>query len=193
MARLISIERRWLPPGTKIIIHSKPSNQLTWDAHGLYCWCVSQFPKHYWCCKVHITNTLRYRISNTVEFFPTQVTMPKTSSSDRSTYAALELVNAMCNPEPEAPVAKKFRRPSIWLTSDCRTFPNSISSASHAYITNATSDYPASKGTNNVTPTKSAQIHPRVLVTPVFLTIPPEPVTPLRVERGPPPQLLSPL
>ena len=31
-------------PGTKFIIHSKPSKQLIWDAHGLDGWCIGQSP-----------------------------------------------------------------------------------------------------------------------------------------------------
>ena len=92
------------PPGTKVVVHYKPSNWRTWDAHGLDDWYVSQTPGNYWCYSIYITNTQSEIIDDTVEFFPTHVNVPKTYSADHSTYAALEIVDALRNLAPAAPL-----------------------------------------------------------------------------------------
>ena len=105
MSHFISIKYHFVSPGTTVTIHSKPSNQNTWDACGLDCWYVGQSPDHYQCYTVYITNTHSDRIANTLEFLPTQVNIPNTSSADQSTYAALKIANAFLNLSPEAPFA----------------------------------------------------------------------------------------
>jgi hypothetical protein len=91
------------PPGTRFIVHSKPSVRRSWDAHGVDGWYISHAPEHYRCYQVYVTTTRSQRTADTVEFFPTNVSMPKTSSSDRATFAALDLVDALQNPAPAAP------------------------------------------------------------------------------------------
>ena len=103
MTHFISIKWHCPSPGTKATVHSKPSNRHTRESHGLYGWYVSQAPEHYQCYKVYINNTRSDRIANTVDFLPTQVNIPETSSADQATYAALKLVNALRNTSPEAP------------------------------------------------------------------------------------------
>jgi hypothetical protein len=58
---------------------------------------------HYRCYQVHITKTKGTRIVDTVEFPPSKLSMPNTSSKDLASTAALELSNALQNPAPEAP------------------------------------------------------------------------------------------
>ena len=77
ISQYISIKCHCPSPGIKVTVYSKPYNQHTWDAHGLDVWYVSQAPEHYQSYKVYITNTCSDRTSDTVEFLPTQVNMPK--------------------------------------------------------------------------------------------------------------------
>jgi hypothetical protein len=58
---------------------------------------------HYICYQVHVTKTKGTRIVDTVEFFPSKMSMPHTSSKDLTSIAALELSNALQNPAPAAP------------------------------------------------------------------------------------------
>jgi hypothetical protein len=58
---------------------------------------------HYRCYQVHITKTKGTRIVYTVEFFPSTLSMQKTSSKDLASIAALELSHALQNPAPAAP------------------------------------------------------------------------------------------
>ena len=93
------------PPGTKVIVHSKPYNQHTWDFHGLDSWYVSQSLEHYQSYKIYIINTHSEIISNTIELFPTQVNIPKISSADQATYTSKQIVNTLQNPAPAYPFA----------------------------------------------------------------------------------------
>jgi hypothetical protein len=61
---------------------------------------------HYRCYQVHITKTKGTRIVETVEFPPAKLAMPSTSSKDLASIAALELYNALQNPEPAAPFSQ---------------------------------------------------------------------------------------
>jgi hypothetical protein len=91
------------PPGARVIVHSKPFVRRSWDAHGADGWYISHAPEHYRCYQVYVTKTRSQRTADTVEFFPPNVSMPKTSSSDRATFAALDLADALQNPAPAAP------------------------------------------------------------------------------------------
>jgi hypothetical protein len=54
---------------------------------------------------VYITETAKERISNTLVWYPSRVVMPKTSSADAATAAARNLIYALQNPHPAAPIA----------------------------------------------------------------------------------------
>jgi hypothetical protein len=58
---------------------------------------------HYTYYQVHITKTKGTRIMDNVEFFPSKMAMPHTSSKDVASIAALKLSNSLQNPAPAAP------------------------------------------------------------------------------------------
>jgi hypothetical protein len=58
---------------------------------------------HYRCYQVHITKTKGTRIFDTVDFPPVTLAMPRTSSKDLASIAAMELYHALQNPAPAAP------------------------------------------------------------------------------------------
>ena len=93
------------PPGIKVLIHETPANRRTWDPHGVDGWYIGAAPEHYRCHRVYVTTTRAERIAKTVEFFPHNCAMPKTSSADAATQAALDLIHALENPSPAAPFA----------------------------------------------------------------------------------------
>jgi hypothetical protein len=93
------------PPGIKVLIHETPANRRTWDPHGVNGWYIGTAPDHYWCHCVYVTATRAERIATTVTFFPHNCAMPKTSSADGITHAALDLIQALENPSQAAPCA----------------------------------------------------------------------------------------
>ena len=58
------------PPGTKVIVHEKPSVRQTWAPHGVDGWYIGPAKEHYRCYQVYITSTRQVRIADTVEFLP---------------------------------------------------------------------------------------------------------------------------
>jgi hypothetical protein len=91
------------PSGTRVIAHEKPQQRASWDPHGVDGWYLGPAPDHYLCYRVHINKTKADRIVDTVEFFPANVAMPRTSSNDIVTIAALELTHSLLHPSPAAP------------------------------------------------------------------------------------------
>ena len=91
------------PPGTRILIHEQPKQRRTWAAHGIDGWYLGNAPEHYRCYRVYATRTAAERIADTVEFFPYNCPMPKTSSADAATTAAADLIHALRNPSPATP------------------------------------------------------------------------------------------
>jgi hypothetical protein len=91
------------PPGTKIISHSKPANRTSWAPHGVPGWYIAPALEHYRCYTVYITKTNATRISDTVEFFPTNTMLPSLTSADAAQHAARDLIQALLHPHPGAP------------------------------------------------------------------------------------------
>jgi hypothetical protein len=94
------------PPGTKVIIHEKPTQRGTWAPHGVQGWYLGPAPEHYTCHQVYVTKTAAERTSDTVEFFPERCIMPRLSSTDTIVKSAIDLIDALRNPSPAAPFAK---------------------------------------------------------------------------------------
>jgi hypothetical protein len=90
------------PPGTRIIAHEKPDQQASRDPHGVDGYYLGPAFDHYRYYQVIITKTKGTRIVDTVEFFPSKLSMSKTSSKDLASIAALELSHALQNPVPAA-------------------------------------------------------------------------------------------
>ena len=65
------------PPGTKIIIHKKPTHRALWDFHGDDGYYVGPALEHYRYVQCLMTNSRRLRISDTVQFFPHSMPFPQ--------------------------------------------------------------------------------------------------------------------
>jgi hypothetical protein len=91
------------PPGTRIIAHEKSDQRASWDPHGVEGYYLGPALDHYRCYQVDTTKTKETRIVDTVEFFPSKLSMPNTSSKDLASISALEFSNALQNPAPAAP------------------------------------------------------------------------------------------
>jgi hypothetical protein len=76
------------PPGCKIVVHEKPGQRASWDPHGVIGWYLGPAMEHYRCYKCYIKKTQAERISDTVEFFPTQATVPTLSPTEALVIAA---------------------------------------------------------------------------------------------------------
>jgi hypothetical protein len=77
------------PPGTRIIAHEKLDQRASWYPHGLDSYYLGPAFDHYRCYQVHITKTKGTRIVDTVDSPPAKLEMPRTSSKDLASIAAL--------------------------------------------------------------------------------------------------------
>ncbi|EEC46594.1 predicted protein [Phaeodactylum tricornutum CCAP 1055/1] len=93
------------PPGTRVLVHVKPSVRETWAPHAVEGWYLGPALNHYRCHRVWITETRAERVADTLSWFPTRIPMPAASSTDRALAAARDLVHALQNPSPASPFA----------------------------------------------------------------------------------------
>eukprot|EP00957_Ditylum_brightwellii_P113758 8673194-Ditylum_brightwellii.AAC.1 len=91
------------PPGTKVVIHKKPLEHTSWPPHGVDGWYLGPAINHYCCYCVQVKDTGAECISDTVDFPPSYVHMPKYTAEDVATHAALDLIDAIQKPPPRAP------------------------------------------------------------------------------------------
>ena len=54
------------PPGTKVVLHEKPSQQLSWDPRGTEGWYLGPVLEHYRCYRVFINKTKSERVTDTL-------------------------------------------------------------------------------------------------------------------------------
>lgn len=71
------------PLGTKVFIHSKPSQQKSWGYHGQISWYVGPALHHYHCFRCFVPQTGTEIITDTVHFLLKKVTFPTKYLSDR--------------------------------------------------------------------------------------------------------------
>ena len=83
------------PPGTKILIHEKPSNRGSWSPRGTEAWYIGPALKHYRCVTCFIPDTQSTRIADTVEYFHPTVPIPQLRTEDLIRNAVEDLVTAL--------------------------------------------------------------------------------------------------
>ena len=88
------------PPGTKVIVHEKPSQRGTWSPHGVEGWYLGPALDHYRNFVVYIPSTKSIRISDTLVWLPSNLIMPTASSTDLAMAAAFDLTQALLHPSP---------------------------------------------------------------------------------------------
>eukprot|EP00978_Attheya_sp_CCMP212_P006283 scaffold14236_cov54-Attheya_sp.AAC.5 len=128
------------PPGTKVLIHEKPDVHASWAAHAVDGWYVGPALLHYRCYdRVWITETTSERVADTLSWYPTQVSMPKASTTEEASAAARDLIEALLHPEPASPLAPLvdsqrqalFQLVDIFTqaTADCSPSPPTVPTA----------------------------------------------------------------
>ena len=83
-------------PGTKVVVHEKQNNRLSWAGHGTNVWYIGPSLEHYRCFKCYMLVTCRERDADTVEFSLTTTPFPHVSTDDYLRQAATDLVNILC-------------------------------------------------------------------------------------------------
>ena len=87
-----------LPPGTKVIAHSPPSNRATWDFNGEEGWYVGPSMKHYRCVQVYFPRTKRTRPVQQLDIVPHDIPIPQVKLEDFLSQAATDIIRILQSP-----------------------------------------------------------------------------------------------
>ena len=91
------------PPGIKVEIHQKSNHRPSFGYHSTTGFYIGPALQHYRCYKVYVPTTASERIADTLEFFPARFRMPASSSLDKATQAAQDLIDILKSPQPSTP------------------------------------------------------------------------------------------
>jgi hypothetical protein len=115
------------PPGSKVIIHEKPGQRASWDQHGVPGWYLGPATEHYRCYRCYVPKTQAERISDTVEFFPSESKTPKITPTEAAITAAEALQEALIskNVAVHKPELVESSRAALQKLSEIFTTPAS--------------------------------------------------------------------
>jgi hypothetical protein len=105
------------PPSTRVLAHEKPSNRKTWSPHALDGWYIGTAPELYRCYNVWMWDTRATCICDTLTWYPTQVSMPPSSTTDTIVECLRDIVEALQNPSPASALAPQTNTQSKALTN----------------------------------------------------------------------------
>ena len=92
------------PPGIRVVVHDKPSERGSWDSHGVDGWYIGPAMESYRCFKTYIWSTKAERITDTIEWFPHHVSMPKSSDLEILVAATKDILKTLQNPSKNSPL-----------------------------------------------------------------------------------------
>ena len=84
-----------IPPGTKVILHSKPAQRKSWAFHGEQGWYIGPALQHYRCLRIYIPKTHAERITDTVQIIPKIIPIPNATLESHLTRTADDLLHLL--------------------------------------------------------------------------------------------------
>ena len=91
------------PPGTKVVLHKKPSIRASWAYHGKEGWYIGPSPNHYRCLKIYVPETHAEVDTDTVKFIPRYIPIPECSIDDHLRRSANDIVQLLLHKTKVAP------------------------------------------------------------------------------------------
>ena len=83
------------PPGTKVVLHSKPNNRKSWALHGEQGWYIGPAFQHYRCISVYIPKTRAERFTDTATLIPKMIPIPNANIEDHLRRTADDLLHVL--------------------------------------------------------------------------------------------------
>ena len=80
------------PPGSKVVIHTKPSNRASWDLNGKVGFYTGPAKNHYRCMTCFIPSTKAEIITDTLVFIPHTIPIPNITTNNFLTQAASDII-----------------------------------------------------------------------------------------------------
>jgi hypothetical protein len=91
-----------VPPGTKALVHLKPSRQKSWSFHTSNGWYIGPSLKHYSCIRTIMVGTGGEQLTDTFRFKHHAMPVPTITPTDRIIAATRHLTDAIAGIQ-EAP------------------------------------------------------------------------------------------
>ena len=99
-----------VPPGSKLIVHNKSGNRLSWSFHGDDAWSNGPASEHYYrCIKCYIPKTRATHITDTFSIIPTVIPISDYSIEEKIHEKMTKLVNLLDSHRQ----MKKNKNPSL--------------------------------------------------------------------------------
>jgi hypothetical protein len=92
------------PPGTKVIAFEDSSDRTSWSPHGPDGWYIGPALEAYRCHKIYIIKTRGTRTLNTVKWFPHDVALPPSATTDIIMNSLQDILHALKHPAPRSPL-----------------------------------------------------------------------------------------
>ena len=120
--------------GTRVIVHNKPGNNLSWGHNGTLGWCIGPYLYHYRCMQCYIPTTGIVRITDTLQYIPKVFAFPKATTGDYLRQEIGYIIANIKNPSKTIPFlsygdVKQINQP------DCLHFTKKHSSFPHIHYT----------------------------------------------------------
>jgi hypothetical protein len=87
-----------------MLVYVDPDLRGSWGAHAIKGHYVSPALEHYRCYEVYIPSTRAVRTTDTLVWLPESIPMPGASSNDIIATCLTDILDALQNPSPNAPV-----------------------------------------------------------------------------------------
>ena len=97
------------PPGSKNVIHQKPSKRASWYLNGKIAFYIGPALHHYRCMTCYVPSTNSEIISNTLHFIPYTIPIPTVTIDSFLQQYASDIINILNNPKPTLPTSYQLR------------------------------------------------------------------------------------
>ena len=87
-----------VPPGAKIIAHTKPSQRASWEFNGQEGWSIGHSPEHYRCVRCYFPKKRSERDLDTLTFFPQEISFPAININNYLQQAATDIITILTQP-----------------------------------------------------------------------------------------------
>ena len=94
------------PPGTKCIIHSKPTHRASWEYHGKEAWTIGPSMNHYRCIKCFLPTSRAEVDVDTLVLLPSKHFFPKPSLDEHIRHVAAKLLQLLTSQQRPLPGLK---------------------------------------------------------------------------------------
>ena len=181
-----------VPPGTRVVAHTKPQQQASWELNGEQGWYIGPAQNRYRCIQVYFEKTRSMRIIDTVTFFPKKIKFPQVQLEDFLKQAAMDIITLLTQPPESTTITVQARDATknallqlATILNKAELLPDPVSPNPLFFPDAPPPRVPPDKSSPRVSPKTPS---PTALIIPELqpLRVPPDILTPTVVSATPP-------